>query len=57
MYEIPSFAQHLNEFCDEKRVKDGVRRRFRYRFINPLLQPFVVMRGLNSGRIGPGVLD
>ena len=60
-YEIPSFAQHLNEFCDEKRgpilYKDGTRRRYRYRFINPLLQPFVIMRGLDCGRIQPDVLD
>lgn len=60
-YEIPSFAQHLNEFCDEKRgpilSKDGTRRRFRYRFLNPLLQPFVIMRGLDEGRIAADALD
>lgn len=60
-YEIPSFAQHLNEFCDEKRGpilhKDGTRRRFRYRFLDPLLQPFVIMRGLEAGRITPDALD
>jgi Cdc6-like AAA superfamily ATPase len=60
-YEIPSFAQHLNEFCDEKRGpvlhKDGMRRLFRYRFINPLLQPFVIMRGIETGRIQPDALD
>lgn len=60
-YEIPSFAQHLNEFCDEKRgpilQKDGIRRLFRYRFLNPLLQPFVIMRGLDGGRITADALD
>jgi Cdc6-like AAA superfamily ATPase len=59
-YEITSFAQHLNEFCDKKRGpvlhKDGVPRLYRYRFINPLLQPFIVMRGLNSGRIEAAAL-
>lgn len=54
-YDIPSFAQHLNEFCDAKRGqildKDGERRRFRYRFNNPLLQPFVIMRGIDQNRI------
>lgn len=54
-YDIPSFAQHLNEFCDEKRGsvlhKDGERRRFRYRFQNPLMQPFVIMRGIDEDRI------
>ena len=60
-YEIPSFAQHLNEFCDSKRgpilQKDGIRRLFRYRFLNPLLQPFVIMRGLDEGRITASALD
>lgn len=60
-YEIPSFAQHLNEFCESKRgpilKKSGTRRLFRYQFINPLLQPFVIMNGLKSGRIGTEMLD
>jgi Cdc6-like AAA superfamily ATPase len=54
-YEIPTFAQHLNEFSEEKRGpilrKTGIKRRFRYRFINPMLQPFVIMRGIKDGKI------
>lgn len=60
-YEIPSFAQHLNEFCDEKRgpilQKTGSRRLYRYRFINPLLQPYVIMQGIQSERITGSFLD
>jgi len=60
-YGIPSFAQHLNEFCEDKRgsilKKDGTRRRFRYRFVNPLLQPFVIMRGIDTGLIASEALD
>jgi len=52
-YEIPGFSQHLNKFSDEKRgdvlQKTGTTRRFRFRFTNPLLQPYVIMRGLKSG--------
>jgi hypothetical protein len=37
-YEIPSFAKHLTEFCDDKRgpilQKSGSRRLHRYRFVN-----------------------
>jgi Cdc6-like AAA superfamily ATPase len=59
-YEIPTFAQHLNEFCDDKRgpilQKSGIKRRFRYRFINPLLQPFVIMRGIKDGKISGDAL-
>lgn len=51
-YEIPNFAQHLKEFCDEKRgpvlVKSGIARLFRYRFIDPLMQPYVIMQGIKS---------
>jgi nucleoside-triphosphatase THEP1 len=54
-YEIPAFSQHLNSFCDEERgpilQRTGTKRRFRFRFINPLLQPFVIMRGVNEGMI------
>jgi Cdc6-like AAA superfamily ATPase len=54
-YEIPSFAQHLNEFSETKRgpvlVKTGTKRSFRYKFINPLMQPFVVMQGFATSKI------
>lgn len=59
-YEIPSFAQHLNEFCDSKRgpilQKSGSKRLYRYRFINPLMQPFVIMQGIQNGRISSSIL-
>jgi Cdc6-like AAA superfamily ATPase len=59
-YEIWSFAQHLNDFCDPKRGsilrKSGAKRKFRYRFDNPLMQPFVIMKGLESRRITPELL-
>ena len=48
-YEIPNFAQHLDKFSSADRgnvlEKTGTQRRFRFRFSNPLLQPFVIMRG------------
>lgn len=50
VYDIPAFSQHLNAFCDEKRgpilQRVGETRRFRFRFINPLMQPYIVMDGL-----------
>lgn len=49
-YEIPSFSQHLNAFCDDERgpilKRVGTARRYRFRFINPLMQPFVIMSGV-----------
>jgi hypothetical protein len=52
-YNIPAFSRHLNDFCEDKRgpilQKKGFTRRFRFRFINPLMQPFVFMHGLTHG--------
>jgi hypothetical protein len=54
-YEIPAFSRHLNDFCEATRgpilTKIGTRRRFRFRFITPLMQPYVIMKGLGSGLI------
>jgi len=54
-YDIPAYAQHLNDFSDDKRgnilKKMGETRRFRYRFTNPLMPPFVIMRGLADGKV------
>ena len=49
-YEIPSFARHLNSFCQTERGKvlrkEGEKHRYRYRFSDPLMQPFVIMKGI-----------
>jgi Cdc6-like AAA superfamily ATPase len=60
-YDIPAFSQHLKAFCSEERgpilQRTGAKRRYRFRFINPLLQPFVIMRGINDGLIPQSALD
>jgi len=54
-YEIPAFAQHLKEFTEEKRgqilIKTGVKKRFRYKFSDPLMQPFIIMQGIKENKI------
>jgi Cdc6-like AAA superfamily ATPase len=54
-YDIPAFSQHLNDFCEGSRgpilQKTGERRRFRFRFINPLIEQFVVLKGIRDGMI------
>jgi len=61
IYEIPSFAKHLNDFCQVTRgavlKKSGVKHKFRYRFSNPLMQPLIVMKGLIDGWIDETVLE
>ncbi len=60
-YDIPSFAKHLNEFCEDKRGcilhRLGTPRRYRFRFSNPLMQPFVLMQGFSAKKISASVLD
>lgn len=54
-YDIAGYSQHLNSFCEESRgsilQRTGEKRRFRFRFRNPLIQPFVIMKGLSKGLI------
>jgi len=54
-YDIPAFAQHLNKFCESDRGpilrKSGTARRYRFRFENPLMQPFVIMDGIKRSMI------
>jgi hypothetical protein len=49
-YTTEAFARHLHAFCEAERGpvlrKTGVEYRWRYRFVNPLLQPYVLMKGL-----------
>ena len=54
-YDYPQFARHLKQFAAPRRgevlqVSGGSRQR-RYRFANPLLRPYVVLRGINDGVI------
>ncbi|MBL8858786.1 MAG: orc1/cdc6 family replication initiation protein [Planctomycetes bacterium] len=50
---ISAYSRHLNEFAGAHRaavlVKDGSPRRYFYRFTNPILQPYVVLRGIADG--------
>jgi len=54
-YDIPAYSRHLNEFCKEERGpilrKMGTRRRFKFRFLNPMMQPFVLMSAYTQGLI------
>jgi Cdc6-like AAA superfamily ATPase len=60
-YEIPSFAQHLNEFSESTRGailrKSGTKRKFRYKFTNPLMQPYVIMQGFASSRMTREIMN
>jgi Cdc6-like AAA superfamily ATPase len=54
-YSIDRYMRHLNEFCEDTRGKilerKGGRRRFRFRFSDSIMEPFVVMKGINDGLV------
>ena len=60
-YDIPSFANHLKEFSESKRgeiiERVGQTRRFRYRFVSPLMKPFIVMKGFSDGLLNRDALS
>jgi Cdc6-like AAA superfamily ATPase len=59
-YTAKSFAHHLDELAGPDRGNLLQKRsglgNARYRFGNPLLQPYVLMRGLAEGAVAPEVL-
>lgn len=61
-YDIPNFSQHLDKFSSDQGrgpvlERSGTSRRFRFRFVNPLLQPYVIMRGLADNVVTGDVLE
>ncbi len=57
---IPQFSDQLTQFASDERGpvlhKSGVTNRPRYRMAEPLLVPYVAMRGVTEGLISPEVL-
>lgn len=58
---IANFLGHLNAFCEIDRgpilEKRGARGAFRYRFREPKMQPYVIMRGIADGGLSEGALS
>jgi hypothetical protein len=56
-----SFTRHLERLSSESQgavlQKHGPAGATRYRFVNPLLQPYVAMRGLSEGRVRASDLE
>jgi hypothetical protein len=52
-YPIPYFERHLAEFVDKSRgailERRASTRQHKYRFINPLMEPFVIIHALSCG--------
>lgn len=54
-YEIPSFIRQLNALTEVDRgpvlTKTGTERKHRYRFVEPQMEPYVIMRSMGEGLI------
>jgi hypothetical protein len=55
------FTFHLNDLCSDERgsilEREGARGRYRYRFVQPIIQPFIIMKSLATGVLTELVLD
>lgn len=54
-YTPATFAFHMNEFCEPKRDcilgKTGEPRNYRYFFTDAMMQPYVIIRALQTGKL------
>ncbi len=59
-YDIPNFARHLKLFSEASRgdiiERIGETRRLRYRFISPLMRPYIVMRAYSDGLLKRSII-
>lgn len=54
-YKVPRFARHLAQLSGPERGnlldRTGPKRKVRYRFNNPLMRPYIIMRGFHEGAL------
>jgi Cdc6-like AAA superfamily ATPase len=59
--EIANFQNHLKKFIGEDRgqilIRRGKERAYKFRFQDPMMQPFVIMKGVEEGLIQATGLD
>jgi hypothetical protein len=60
-YQASTFALHMNAFTEGDRgcvlQRFGTPRNYRYRFADPMMQPYVILKGLNEGRLTDEVAE
>jgi len=59
-YKASGYVHYLDEFCEDKRkrVLDrvGEKRKYLYRFADPLMQPFVLIHNFGQGKLNSDLL-
>jgi Cdc6-like AAA superfamily ATPase len=61
-YEIYGFSQHLNKFSSDASrgpvfEKRGSQRCYKYRFLNPVLRPYAILKGMADGTVTIDMLN
>ena len=60
-YQASTFALHMNAFTEADRgcvlQRFGTARNYRYRFADPMMQPYVILKGLDDGRLTDEVAE
>ena len=59
--KIANFQNHLKEFISKERsailIRRGKERAYKFRFTDPMMQPYIIMRGVEEGLIPANALD
>lgn len=59
--QIANFQNHLKKFISPERnrilIRKGKERAYKFRFRDPMMQPFVIMKGVEDGLVDPTALD
>lgn len=59
--DIPDYKHYLTEFCEDRRgpvlQRIGESRRYRYRFRDPLMQPYVIINAFGTGKFEMSILQ
>jgi Cdc6-like AAA superfamily ATPase len=60
-YYVPNFSRHLFDLCEPKRgpvlKKIGEPRSIRFRFADPMMQPFVIIHDYSNGNLTNALLE
>ncbi len=59
--KIANFQNHLKEFVSKERggilIRRGKERAYKFQFSDPMMQPYIIMRGVEDGLIQANALD
>ena len=54
-WALAAFTKHLHEFATPKQgsvlVESGTKGQYRYKFKDPIIQPFIILKGISDGEI------